>query len=366
MAKFIKQAAIGVFCAAVGTAAAAQESDGRISMGFAWSSLRGPVGSLGVEVADAFGRDLDISAEYQRGQTGSGGKLLAQYRRPLQMGGMGQDLSGFVRLEGAVGRWDEAPFASDRGRLSLGVEGARAGGLSWSAATFWQYDAISDVKSDASPLLAAAESESHAAGLSFGLGVDRLGPDPLAQSGYAVRGELTWAGLSDRKFASVAVQAAAAVPLGSGASLAFQGEAGVIGGLDGQDVTLVDRAYIGGRSLRGFAAGGAGPRDYVAGSTDTPLGGNRYATVSVEARQQATDRLTLAAFVDMGAAWDLDGTPVGAMGPIDDAAYMRSSAGLAAYFETGVGTFSLSVAKPLASRPGDETNMAALGLVSRF
>lgn len=366
MAVSFKNLTVGIFCAAVGSAAAAQETDGGITMGFAWSSLRGPVGTVGVEVADAFGHDLDVSAEYQSGQTGSGARLWAQYRRPLHLDSVTGDLNGFLRAEGTMGRWDESTFDSEKLRLSMGVEGETPAGLSWFGAGFWQYDAISKVDPEASPLLAAAQSQSRAAGLSFGLGYDRMGSDVLAESGYAIKGDVVWAGMGERKFASASVRAAAAVSVQPGTSLAVRGEAGVITGLEGQDVALIDRAFIGGRGLRGFASGGAGPRDYVDGGVDTPLGGNRYVTFNVEARQKATDHLTLAAFVDMGAAWDIDGAPIGAMGAIDDALYLRSSYGVAAYYETGFGTFSLDIAKPLVSRPGDATNVASLGLVSQF
>ena len=53
---------------------------------------------------------------------------------------------------------------------------------------------------------------------------------------------------------------------------------GYIAGLD-DDVGIVDRFFLGGRSLRGFEPSGVGPRD---AETDDSLGGNLFYSVTGE------------------------------------------------------------------------------------
>lgn len=169
-----------------------------------------------------------------------------------------------------------------------------------------------------------------------------------------------------RRYGRVEVAGYLARSFGKDWSASVRFGAGSIKGRKGQGVSISDRSFPGGRGLRGFAAGGAGPRDYVAGSTDTPLGGQHYLLSSLELRRKLHERVSVGLFVDSGAAWGIDGAPVGAMGPIDVSRHLRSSAGLSVYWKTGVGVMNVSIAKPLSRRPYDQTNAISLGLVSAF
>jgi outer membrane protein insertion porin family len=60
--------------------------------------------------------------------------------------------------------------------------------------------------------------------------------------------------------------------------LAALARAGHIFGID-DDVRIVDRFFLGGRTLRGFEPSGVGPRD---AETDDSLGGNLFYSVAGE------------------------------------------------------------------------------------
>ncbi|WP_425429092.1 outer membrane protein assembly factor BamA [Azospirillum thermophilum] len=98
--------------------------------------------------------------------------------------------------------------------------------------------------------------------------------------GYFVRLTNDIAGLGGSvRFLRNRLTAGYYVPLGDDQwVLSTTGEVGYIVGL-GQKVSLADRFFIGGDTLRGFNTAGIGPRDV---STGDALGGTRYARGSVE------------------------------------------------------------------------------------
>ena len=130
--------------------------------------------------------------------------------------------------------------------------------------------------------------------------------------------------------------------LPGGQVLAFKGDAGTIDGRSGQDVTIIDRAFIGNPMPRGFAFGGIGPRDFVDGSVDTALGGNSYLTPFVQVRfNTPSPKVTVGVFADAG-------------GAVDDTYDLRTSVGFSVYWDTQIGVVQLNLANPVSKKPPDK------------
>jgi outer membrane protein insertion porin family len=334
-----------------------------LSMGASYSSLHGAVGLIGFDGKDIVGSGIDLSLDYRKGETGNGGTAVVRYSRDIAWDKLGQDAQLIFSGEYLGSNWSDEAYKSETRKLSIAFGAALSPNFSYSTKLFWQYDTLSDLGASASPLVTAAEGTSTSAGVAIDGHFGRLEGGALPVSGFGLDTGLSWAGLGDRKTSATYAALTFAQPLGGSKTMVLRAEAGAIAGLQGHDVSILDRAFLGGAGgPRGYGFGGIGPRDYVAGSVDTPLGGSRYSTVSMELRGDVSEKLAVGAFLDGGAVWDLGDTPlIGAMGAIDDSRKLRSSIGLAVYYDTALGKLSVNVAKPLESQVNDSFNELSVG-----
>lgn len=361
----------GAIVASLALPALAQDDQAprnEVSAGATYSSLYGAVAIVGAELADIGGSGVDFSADIRKGQTGYGGTARLRYVRPLATPQFGSDARLTFGAGIAASNWQDDSYNSRSDTLSVALDAQAAEQLGYTLRLFWQGDALSDPKASASPLVTAALGESSSAGVTAELHLGHLQGGVLPVAGAAVDGGVTWAGLGSRKTASVFVSGTAAQPVATGTTLVLRAEAGQVRGENGAPAGLLDRAFLGGTGgPRGFGFGGVGPRDYVAGSVDTPLGGQRYSTASAELRRDLSDRLSLGAFVDAGAVWDLGDAPVaGASGIIDDSRILRAAGGLAIYWDTPLGKVNLTLATPVKRQKTDSFNEISLGFLSSF
>jgi len=122
------------------------------------------------------------------------------------------------------------------------------------------------------------------------------------------------------------------------------------------------RFYSGGIStVRGFDHNSLGPKGTIAGVTSDPKGG----TLSTHARAELlfpvpfaadVEGLKMSAFVDMGNVFD----------DKFDEDEIRYSAGLSATWMSPMGPFTLSYAKPLNAKAGDETQQLQFSIGASF
>jgi outer membrane protein insertion porin family len=126
---------------------------------------------------------------------------------------------------------------------------------------------------------------------------------------------------------------------------------------------IVDRFFLGGENLRGFAIGGAGPRDLV---TRDALGGRLLWTQSTEFRfplPGIPDEIGLLgrAFVDVGSlSRTVRGTGIG------DTTAPRAGAGVGISWRSPFGLINIDVAQAIAKQRYDETQVVRFGFGTRF
>ncbi|MBV7407463.1 BamA/TamA family outer membrane protein [Maritimibacter sp. DP1N21-5] len=336
----------------------------QLTAGAGWSSLYGPIGTAGIEVADFFGSGIDLSGAVRLGRKGYDTALSVGYSSELGALGFLANPEVFVTLDHTSSNWSDDAYTGQTGGASAGVVGS-LGPIDVTAGGFVKVNKIGTFNTAASPLIMAERGISWTAGGMLGLGWDNFTGSGFGRTGSGVAGTFRVAPLGTRNFVSAELSAKTAQPLVEEFVLHVSGEAGAIRGLGGQNVSVFDRAFLGGAAPRGFGVAGIGPRD-ATGAIDSPLGGTNYLLGSVEVRRPVFERTALGAFVDAGSVWRLDGAPVGASGPIDDSYFLNVAVGAAFYWDTQIGTVNFAVAKPVRFRGTDQQNILSLNLSRSF
>tara|TARA_B100000575_G_C23135448_1_gene659520 strand:- start:961 stop:3267 length:2307 start_codon:yes stop_codon:yes gene_type:complete len=145
--------------------------------------------------------------------------------------------------------------------------------------------------------------------------------------------------------------------------LGLRGEIGYVDGL-GDKISQSARFNLGGRRLRGFDAGGVGPRDIGSGSA---VGGNKIYSGSVEILSSLglSDDLGMrwTVFSDFGSVWDTD-YPDGVTKPNDNS--MRQTLGVGLLWDTAIGPLTFFWADPLSQESHDKTRRFQFNIGTRF
>lgn len=350
----------------------AQEASGgaTLTSGISYSSRRGGLAFVGLEAANLLNTGITLKLRYDKGQDGEAANLALSKVWELGDTRLGANSYVIGTIEGQSEDWASEEFASSQMGADLRFGADISPQLGYQLRLFWKDDDLKRLAATVSPLVLAEPAQSDAIGLGFGLNWSDLDDAVLPTQGAKLGLDLAWASpLGDREWMSIAASAKAARPIGDRAVLTFGAEGGHISGLNGDTVSIIDRAFVGNPMPRGFAAGGLGPRDYVAGAagTNTALGGNSYLTASVEARiPTANPDLQIGFFADAGAVWDLDQTTGGAAGTIDDKFFLRSSVGMSIYLDSPLGLLQANLASPVRKADNDVEETFSLGLSMKF
>lgn len=195
--------------------------------------------------------------------------------------------------------------------------------------------------------------------------------DPHA--GYIVRLGTDFAGLGgNTRFIRGKIDAAYYYPLeqyfGDPAwDLVIQGGAGYLWNT-GKNEKIIDRFFLGGDNLRGFATGGAGPH---ATSTGDSLGGRMIWTQTTELRFplpiSADLGMTGRTFVDIGSLSQVNSLVVNGqrIGLVDDSS-PRVSAGIGFSWKTPFGLLNIDLAQPIVKKHYDQGQFFRFGFGTRF
>ncbi|MDI9409125.1 MAG: outer membrane protein assembly factor BamA [Candidatus Pacebacteria bacterium] len=154
----------------------------------------------------------------------------------------------------------------------------------------------------------------------------------------------------------------------------LHGEIGNIYGTGHQAVRIGDRYFLGGDNLRGFASGGAGPRDACTGDA---LGGNRYwsGTAELQLPIGVPEEFGMSGrvFSDFGAAYGVNYSSraiiiPGCKGPedIQSTTFTRVSYGTGMTWKSPFGPIRLDFAWPIRQEKFDRTEVFRISFGSRF
>lgn len=123
---------------------------------------------------------------------------------------------------------------------------------------------------------------------------------------------------------------------------------------ENNDSRVTDRFFLGSRVMRGFQAGGIGPRDAL---TDDALGGNTFAVARLEAEfplgLPEEYGISGGVFIDYGSVWDV-GNTFGQNVLYNDFTG-RTVAGVAVFWDTPVGPLRFNFTEALDAQDQDQT-----------
>lgn len=213
----------------------------------------------------------------------------------------------------------------------------------------------------------AGSFDASAIGLGYIFDTRGVGLDPT--SGVLLRANAELGGLGEDQYVrTTALVQGETTALREEVSLRAAFEIGSLNMLDGNS-RVTDRFFLGSRQMRGFDAGGIGPRDLNAGNRDA-LGGNQFAVARFEAGfplgLPAEYGLSGGVFYDIGTLWGLDDV-VGTGGNlVDDDSYVRSTVGFSIFWETQIGPLRFNFSRPVANESYDRTRSFDLAVEARF
>ena len=146
--------------------------------------------------------------------------------------------------------------------------------------------------------------------------------------------------------------------------LRFTANGGYLIPVMGYTDQIVDRFFLGGDNLRGFADGGVGPTDAATGDE---IGGKIMWTQSTELHFPLPVSPDLGvsgfAFVDVGSLYGATALPGY---PIYDSAAPRVGAGIGVSWNTPFGLINLSLAQPVVKQRGDQIQQFRVSFGTRF
>jgi outer membrane protein insertion porin family len=147
--------------------------------------------------------------------------------------------------------------------------------------------------------------------------------------------------------------------------LSLSASGGIMKSFDNKPERIVDRFFLGGENLRGFAIAGVGPRD-ISTATNDSLGGRAIWTQSTEMRfplpLPSEIGLLGRAFVDVGALTDVSEKGSG----IRDDSSPRVGIGFGVSWRSPFGLINIDLAQAVVKKSYDETQVFRFGFGTRF
>ena len=332
---------------------------GELGFGAGVSSAEGFLGDISIRERNLLGRGQDL----RLGLTASASRqeIDLSFTEPYFMD---RDVAaGFDIFRRTADLQDESSFDRETVGLSLRLGYPLSERLRHSVAYTFQNDEVSDVSPTTSRFIREQEGETTTSAISHTLTYDLRDSVIDPTEGYVVRFGQELAGLGgDNRYIKHTLRYGHYYSIADGWVLSGLLRSGYIVGLD-DDVGIVDRFFLGGRSLRGFEPSGVGPRD---AETDDSLGGNLFYSLTGELSFPLglAEELDLrgAIFTDIGSLTEID-----VSGPeLLDEASPRLSVGAGLKFRSPIGPIRLDFSRALIKEDFDRTENFRFSFGTRF
>jgi len=337
-----------------------ERSTGEFSLGAGFSSEEGALGSVGLRERNFLGRGQNVGVSFTLSQRTQ--QIDLSFTEPYFLDRNLRAGFDLFRIEREFS--DESSFDSRTtgGRLRMGYEITDFLSQNWFYAL--RQEEVNDIDSSTSPFIRQESGERTVSAIGQELMYDRRDDRQDPTSGYFVRliNEVAGVGGSER-FVKTEVGGGGFIPVTDDVVLSLLGEAGIINGFGGKNVSLNDRFFIGGDSFRGFDVSGVGARDV---NTDDALGANKYYVLTTEVSfplglpEEFGIRGSI--FTDIGSAWDVD--LAGAN--LRESNSIRIAGGVGLSWASPFGPVRVDVGIPIVKEDFDETRLFFFNFGTRF
>ena len=338
----------------------AERSTGELSFGVGFSSTAGILADTSIRERNLLGRGQDLKFSISFGQLSQ--QLELSFTEPYFLDR--RLAAGFDAFK----RSRDLQVASSFDKDSLGLKFRGTYSITQPLSQSLKYtireDEVTNIESNASLLIKQQEGTSVTSLIGQSLIYDRRDRRFQPTTGWFAKLSNDFAGLGGNvKYIRTTVSGGKYYSITDGVVVGLTAETGYIVGLD-QDVRIVDRYFVGGKNLRGFAGAGIGPRDRM---SEDSLGGNISYTGSVELRFPLglPDELAITgrAFADIGGLTDIDGADTSL---IFDENSVRASVGTGIGWRSPFGPIRMDLAFPLLKEDFDKTEVFRFSFGTRF
>jgi len=337
----------------------AEKSTGEISFGAGYSSAVGVLGDIGIRERNLLGRgqDLFLKAQLSTVSTDVDLKFTEPYFMDRRLRA-GVDLFRTSRDLQSESSFKRQSFG---GGLRLGYE------ITDKLSQSWKYvisqDDVTDIEFGASLAIKEQEGTSLKSEIGQALAYDTRDSRFDPTEGFLARYNIDFAGLGGNvKFVRNQIKAIQYFPITEQVTASLGGNAGLIVGL-GQETRIIDRFFLGGATLRGFANSGAGPRDIV---TNDAIGGRWIygGTAQLTFPLGLPSELGIRGrvFSDMGSSGDSDTKS----GTIRDTKTLRAAVGAGISWKSPFGPVAIDISKAVKSEDFDITEVVRFDFGARF
>jgi outer membrane protein insertion porin family len=346
--------------------AVTEKSTGELSFGAGFSTLDGALGNISLQERNLLGRGQDLKASVQKSQNGL--SLELGFTEPYFMD---KDFSaGFDIWNFSSVRRDEEASSTDSLGFSLRGSYSLTEHLRHTVRYIIKQDSVTNIRSDASPIVKSQAGETLASIVGQSLLYDKRDNRFNPKNGYFILLDMKVAGLGgDLNYISNEAKAGYYIPVYKDEFiLKLNASGGYIDGFGGKAVRYADNFRLTGRTIRGFETVGFGPTDFAGSSEPTVLGGKKYYAGTTQLDFPIAfvpDELGFTGFVfnDMGGITGVDNT-VGAS--IIDRDTLHGSAGIGFAWVSPLGPLNVSYGVPYLKESIDQTQKLQFDFGTRF
>jgi outer membrane protein insertion porin family len=342
-----------------------EKSTGEISVGAGFSSTDGPLGDFSIHEKNFLGKGQDA----RLGATISGitKQFTFSFTEPYFLD---RDLSaGFDLFHTRSDYQDYSDYDERNTGATLRMGYPLSDELRQRVSYSFQETELLNISATASRYIRDQEGVSTRSIIAQELIYDTRDSKLEPTKGFVTHLNTDFAGAGgSRKFFRAKFGGTQYYPVAEQYVFSVMGEIGQVWGLEGQNVSIADRFFLGSDTLRGFEYAGIGPRDVTGDNTDA-LGGNRFSRGTIELITPTPFPTEIGLkghiFTDFGTLGKVDEIPAaGDVFMTGESLHMGAGVGLS--WQSPFGPIRLDIAKAVLKESYDKTEVFHFSFGTRF